>query len=336
MEHYSEDSVLRQPRIPDSPPIVRPLTPGMDRPLWSVMIPVYNCSAYLVKTLACVLGQDPGASRMQIEVIDDASTDADVAALVREIGQGRVSYFRQPGNVGSLRNFHTCLERSRGYLVHILHGDDLVHGGFYEKMGLLFEKYPSLGAGFCRYAYINETGRTLYNQDPEMEDAGILPHWLERLGERQRIQYVAMVVKREVYETLGGFYGVEYGEDWEMWMRIAARYDTGYCPEILASYRKHHSSISGKSFVTGGNMVSLDWVMEKIRVHLPAHRRAAILRTSRNFYAHYALRVANALWKNFRDKRGASVQAMAAWNMSKDVGLLYKIIKLYTRITLNI
>jgi len=31
-----------------------------------------------------------------------------------------------------------------------------------------------------------------------------------------------MVVKREVYEKLGGFYGVEYGEDWEMWVRIAA------------------------------------------------------------------------------------------------------------------
>jgi hypothetical protein len=282
------------------------------------------------------MDQDRGAAQMQIEVIDDASSDADVAALVDSIGKGRIGYFRQPVNVGSLRNFHTCLERARGYLIHILHSDDLLRPGFYQRMEVLFQRYPSLGAGFCRYAYIDETGRTLYNQDAEMEQEGILENWLERLAERQRIQYVAMVVRREVYETLGGFYGVEYGEDWEMWMRIAARYDTGYIPEVLAAYRKHFGSISGKSFVTARNMACLEWVMRTIREHLPTHRRAAITRASRDFYAHYALRVANTLWRNFKDKRGASAQALAAWNMSKDVGLLYKIIKLYTRITLNI
>lgn len=300
------------------------------------MIPVYNCSGYLRETLVRVLLQDQGNSRMQIEVIDDGSTDADVAAIVRETGKGRVGYFRQEVNVGSLRNFHTCMERSRGHLIHILHGDDLIRPGFYEKMERLFEDHPDIGAGFCRYAYIDEMGRTLYNQDAEMDQAGIPDNWLARLCERQRIQYVAMVVKREVYERLGGFYGVEYGEDWEMWVRIAAHYPMGYTPEVLAEYRKHYSSISGKSFVTGQNMVSLDWVMKRIRHYLPAQRRAAVMTASRNFYAHYALRVANTLWKKFKNKRGASAQALAAWSMSKDVGLLYKIVKLYTRITLNI
>ena len=273
---------------------------------------------------------------MQIEVVDDASTDADVEAIVSDIGKGRVGYFRQAENVGSLWNFHTCLERSRGHLVHILHGDDVVLEGFYQKMEDLFIQYPSIGAGFCRYAYIDEGGRTLYLQDAEMDQPGIPENWLARLCERQRIQYVAMVVRREVYEQLGGFYGVEYGEDWEMWVRIAAAYDMGYTPEVLAEYRKHHASISGKSFVTGENLASLEWVMNKIRQHLPAHRRDVILESSRSFYAHYGLRVANTLWKRFKDRKGASAQALAAWNMSRDAGLLYKIIKLYTRITLNI
>jgi glycosyltransferase involved in cell wall biosynthesis len=300
------------------------------------MIPVYNCSGYLRETLARVLADDPGSRRMQIEVIDDGSTDADVKAIVDEIGSGRVGYFRQAENVGSLRNFQCCLERSRGHLIHILHGDDLIRPGFYRTMEKLFKDNPAIGAGFCRYAYIDEKGRTLYYQDAEMDRAGIPDHWLPRLCERQRIQYVAMVVKREVYERLGGFYGVEYGEDWEMWVRIAAHYPMGYTPEVLAEYRKHYSSISGKSFVTGQNMVCLEWVMRRIQHYLPPKNRMAVMNESRNFYAHYALRVANALWKKFKDKRGASAQALAAWNMSKDAGLLYKIVKLYTRITLNI
>lgn len=300
------------------------------------MIPVFNCAAYLPKTLEGVLASDPGERYMQIEVVDDGSDDAEVGAMVREIGKGRIQYFRQPANVGSLRNFQTCLERSRGRLIHILHGDDIVYGGFYQRMQKLFETFPSIGAAFCRYAYIDENDKLLFYQDPEMDHSGILEDWLARLCERQRIQYVSMVVRRDVYEALGGFYGVEYGEDWEMWVRIAAKYHVGYTPELLAGYRRHFSSISGKAFATGRNMRCLEWVMENIQQHLPARERAAVMRASRSFYAHYALRVAETLWRNLKDRRGAMTQALAAWNMSRDAGLLYKILRLYTRITLNI
>ena len=121
-----------------------------------------------------------------------------------------------------------------------------------------------------------------------------------------------------------------------MWVRIAARYRMAYTPEVLAEYRKHHASISGRAFTSGQNMTALRWVMEQVQQHLPAERRSAVMTASRLFYAHYALRVANALWKKFKDRRGASAQAMAAWNMSRDAGLFFKIVKLYTRITLNL
>ena len=62
---------------------------GVHRPTWSVMIPTYNCAALLRETLKGVLAQDPGPERMQIEVIDDASTKDDPEAVVREQGRPR-------------------------------------------------------------------------------------------------------------------------------------------------------------------------------------------------------------------------------------------------------
>jgi glycosyltransferase involved in cell wall biosynthesis len=53
------------------------------------MIPTYNCSKYLKQTLEkCALTRTLGSDKMQIEVVDDGSTDADVSKLVAEIGKG--------------------------------------------------------------------------------------------------------------------------------------------------------------------------------------------------------------------------------------------------------
>src|SRR5262245_33451371 len=98
-----------------------PLADGEPRPLWSVMIPTYNCAAYLRDALKSVLLQDPGPEVMQIEVVDDFSTQDDPAAVVAEVGKGRVGFYRQRQNVGHTTNFNTCIQRSRGELVHLLH-----------------------------------------------------------------------------------------------------------------------------------------------------------------------------------------------------------------------
>jgi cellulose synthase/poly-beta-1,6-N-acetylglucosamine synthase-like glycosyltransferase len=47
------------------------------RPFWSVMIPAYRPDAgYLRQALESVLQQAPGPEQMQIEVVDDCSSDA--------------------------------------------------------------------------------------------------------------------------------------------------------------------------------------------------------------------------------------------------------------------
>lgn len=127
---------------------ILPVSQGLPRPLWSVMIPTYNCAEYLRETLKTVLAQDLGVEMMQIEVIDDHSTNDDPEAVVEELGKGRVQFYRQPQNVGYIKNFETCLQRSRGQLIHLLHGDDCVLPGFYHKMQALFEQYPKIGSAF--------------------------------------------------------------------------------------------------------------------------------------------------------------------------------------------
>src|SRR5512147_512884 len=91
---------------------IPPVPDGISRPLWSVMIPTYHCARFLPRTLESVLIQDPGSDLMQIEVVDDGSTLDDPESVVSEVGQGRISFYRQSHNVGHTRNFETCLRRA--------------------------------------------------------------------------------------------------------------------------------------------------------------------------------------------------------------------------------
>jgi glycosyltransferase involved in cell wall biosynthesis len=254
------------------------------------MIPTYNCARYLRQALTSVLEQDPGPEVMQIEVVDDASSD-DPEAVVEQVGNDRVRLFRQLANVGATENFNTCLARARGELVHLLHGDDWIRPGFYRAMEKPFAQ-PEVGAAFCRYVAADESGLWQGIAHLEQPSAGILPDWLERIAEGQRLQTPCMVVRRTVYEELGGFDPRldGYGEDWEMWVRVAARHRVWYEPEPLAVYRVRSSSLTGHLLRTGENVRKLRRAVEINASVLPPHRVEAISRAARKAIARAALR----------------------------------------------
>ena len=282
------------------------------RPLWSVMIPTYNCADYLRKTLAAVLAQDPGPELMQIEVVDDCSTNDNPAAVVAELGKNRVQFFRQSKNLGVTKNFDTCLERSQGHLVHILHGDDLVLEGFYSKMQNAFEQQSDIGAAFCRQIFIDDEGNQLALSDLQQDKSGILNNWLERLASEQRIMTPSIVVRREAYEKLGGFdQRLICSEDWEMWVRIAANYPIWYEVEPLAAYRMHNNSNTGRHIRTGEDMRYTRKAISIFKTYLPLTIAERVSKQARETYALSALDMAHSLLAK-QDIKAALVQMKEA------------------------
>lgn len=211
------------------------------RPLWSVLIPTYNCSHYLRNTICSVLIQDRGAENMEIWVVDDCSAD-NPQDIVEELGKGRIRFYRQQKNVGQLNNFSTCLHLSRGKIIHLLHGDDFVQCGFYESLERAFSN-NSVGAAFTGCNLVDENGSLLTCADLVVPKAGIIDNFLSVISSRQVIQTSSIVVKREVYELIGAFnMNLNWVEDWEMWIRVACYYNFYYDPRPLASYRLHSNS----------------------------------------------------------------------------------------------
>jgi Glycosyl transferase family 2 len=305
---------------------VRPTIPSVeaqpDRPRWSVMIPTYNCAAYLAQTLRSVLEQDQGLNQMQIAVVDDASDD-DPRAVVEALGAERVEFFAGSENRGAVANLNRCIELARGELVHLLHGDDWVLPGFYATMQAPFDD-PAVGAAFCRYIAADSEGVQRKVASLEQPTAGIIPGWLERIAEGQRLQTPTMVVRRAVYEALGGFDPrLAYAEDWEMWVRIAAQYAVWYEPEALAVYRIAEGSLSGRMLQTGENVDKLLLAIETNAESLPPDRAEAISKVARRSTARAALRRGRRL-QGLGNPKAMWAQLRAAWRSDPSPEILIR------------
>jgi glycosyltransferase involved in cell wall biosynthesis len=284
--------------------------------MWSVMIPTYNCAKYLPETLNSVLAQDPGSAQMQIEVVDDGSMDCP-RAVVEKLGRGRIKFHGHERNVGHVRNFEECLKRARGRLVHLLHGDDYVRGGFYAKMEVAFSSDPQIGAAFCRQIIMDADGHWQSISNLEQPTNGLYENALARLATEQRVLTPAVVVKREVYEQLGGFdERLLCAEDWEMWVRIAAHYSIWYEPEPLAVYRMHDYSNTGRHVRTGEDLVFTGRAIDLFRSHLPEQYAASWTRQARETYAKSGLWTAYTLLKG-KDRQGANKVAREAFRLSQ-------------------
>ena len=310
---------------------ILPIPEDTPRPFWSVMIPTFNCANYLRETLASVLAQDPGPEIMQIEVVDDHSTKDDPEAVVKELAGERVSFYRQPENIGYIRNFETCLQRSRGKLIHLLHSDDHVRKGFYHKMQTAFENHPEIGAGFCRHICMDERGNWNYISALIETESCVLSNWLERIAVKNYLQTPTIVVRREVYEKLGGFDRriKSWGEDWEMWVRIAANYPVWFEVEPLAVYRDNRlGSLTNQSMRTGKNVQDIRLAAEICKSYLPQSKARKLSRQAREFWAIYALGDSEKLL-SIGDLLGALAQIREALRCSLSFRVIKRLIRVF-------
>ena len=238
-------------------PPIAPVAGGSGaRPFWSVMIPAYNAGGYLRRTLRSVLSQDPGPGRMQIEVVDCGSTEDDPRVAVEEVGRDRVSFFRLDANRGAAHSFTTCVNRSRGKWVHILHGDDMSGPGFYEGYEAVIEGNPEAGMVGGPATQIDEEDRVIGRYGPEPAGrSGLMPDFVERQAVRQLLLFNAVVARREVYEAAGGFCTLfDHVCDWDMWFRLGLEAPVAWVDRPLALYREHRGSDTNRQRVTGANI----------------------------------------------------------------------------------
>lgn len=224
------------------------------QPLWSIMIPTYNCANYLEQTIRSILLQDKGPNYMHIEVVDDCSSKDDPHEVVKKIGNGRVKFYRQPNNAGATENFNTCVRRSKGKFIHILHGDDYVLDNFYEEVESVFNSNKNIGICFTRSLIVDEENNLL-SLSPRIKTLEHPSNNIEEILYENPIRTPGVVVRKEVYEKINLFNtNLVHTADWEMWIR-AVNFTNGiFINKSLVCYRYFSQNDTSKLMQTGKNL----------------------------------------------------------------------------------
>ncbi len=146
-------------------------------------------------------------------------------------------------------NWNVCLAHARGQWVHVLHQDDRVRPGFYATLEDGIRQAPTCGAACTQTAFVDEAGRWLRDGHLKQAAPGVLHTWIEHILVNLAIQCPAMVVRRAVYERLGGFDPhFAYCSDAAMWCRLAPDYPIWFDPRPLAEYRVHPASATYRDY----------------------------------------------------------------------------------------
>jgi glycosyltransferase involved in cell wall biosynthesis len=205
----------------------------------SVIIPAWNAERYIGDTIESALGQTLAAE--EIIVVDDGSTDG-TAALARSYPAPVTVVSERVGGPGAARNLGAS--RSRGEWLAFLDADDL---WLPEKLERQLAKAGPDTALICSDRYnIGERGALPAVQgtiQPQV-DGDVFEHLLQ---DGNFITTSTVVLRRAVFDEMGGFSGdarLVGTEDWDLWMRVTARYPIAACTEPLTRYRLHAGGLS--------------------------------------------------------------------------------------------
>lgn len=103
------------------------------RPKVSILIPVYNRSAYITECIQSALDQI--FTDIEVVIVDNASDDGTWEICQQfEVADPRIRIFRNESNIGPVRNWQRCAQEARGEFSKFLFSDDTLEPNCLSEM----------------------------------------------------------------------------------------------------------------------------------------------------------------------------------------------------------
>ena len=209
----------------------------MNKPAISFCMTTYNREKYVGEAIESVLNSS--FKDFELIIVDDRSTDRTIDIVQYWVGRdSRVKLFINEKNLGDYPNRNQAASHASGKYLKYVDADDLIYPWGLQVLWECMERFPEAGWGLCsldqnrvkKFPFVLDTaGAYRY-------------HYLEQ-GLFHKAP-LSSIIKRELFNDLGGFKPGRMVGDSEMWHRLALNSKVVLMPHGMVWYRAHDAQES--------------------------------------------------------------------------------------------
>jgi glycosyltransferase involved in cell wall biosynthesis len=212
------------------------------QPRVTIAIPTRNRAAWLREAVASVLSQS--YEDFELLISDNCSDDC-TPEVAAEFVDPRISFFRQPANLGMVGNWNFCLEQARGELFLVLSDDDVLEP---EAIASLQSELcdAAVALVYSRVRYVGENSPTdAASRLSPLAESGA-SFIVNALANQRDVMPSATLHRTQQAKDLGGYPDIGTAADLALRLALAIRGSVRFRTEPLARYRMHGQALSNE------------------------------------------------------------------------------------------
>lgn len=212
----------------------------MSEPRISAVITAYNSAKFIAQAIESVLAQTRIPD--EILVVDDGSMDETQQVVSTYLESGLVRYIYQDNQgAGAARN--TGIQNTTGEFLTFLDADDLWLEDKTQRQEELLRAHPevALVSGQLFWLDLHTGKRWLMLVAHKSTFRGrcdiLVNNWIGNPS--------IVMLRRSALNQVGLFNpALQWGQDWELWIRMVSRFEVKVLPEPMIIYRSHEANLS--------------------------------------------------------------------------------------------
>ncbi len=207
-------------------------------PLVSIIVPCYNHEKYVQETIESIVHQT--YKNIELIVIDDGSKDTSPQVIERLSKKYNFTFIHRP-NKGLSATLNEGIALSKGEYIAVCASDDIFMTDKIEKQVAFMNQNTDYGICYSKTIAFDNFGNTIKNNPKNAKSGWVFK---DLIYQNFTMPAPTCMYRKKIFDVVGRFDESLFVEDWDIYLRIADKYQVGFQNEYFVYYRTHDTNIS--------------------------------------------------------------------------------------------
>lgn len=209
-----------------------------NKPLISVVMPVFNTERYVHRAIESILHQT--LKNFEFIILNDGSTDNTFKIIkTYKKKDKRIRLINNQRNLRIAQTLNKAISYARTDLIARMDADDIAHLKRLEVQYLYLKRHPEVAIVGTNISIINEGEEEIWKREYPTKSKD-----LKKIMFRYSpFAHPSVMFRKKVFDEVGGYNPKMVPcEDIDLWFKIGAKYNFGNIPKTLLKYTLFKSS----------------------------------------------------------------------------------------------